>query len=736
MTASAGHYAPMGAQQSDGEEYLGMVKSYNARRGFGFIACEATAAKFGRDVYIAKAEVQLLAASEGHVPPPPSHTGEKPPPPSLEEEDLVRFYVKLSAEGYPQAEHIRRVRKFHGTVLEPPGEAATDDEAPFGRIASDDLAAARGIRDAIVRRASCGRARLAAGDRVTFCLQDQGPTYTISGEMVVDALLVMLVPRPQHNIGCILGCCILNLPRTPAPGGWGGYRPDLQLDCHALGDRIILSGLPQDVDQSELMRFFSKHGATQVGVAVSRAGAFASVAFPGMSEVARFMARSKHTFADDKETRLARLLPRCACNAPQGPNGAVRLPGLPAPMIAPGNEAGVLVVTWSPVVLATGYLVELRPAGVQAQWSVVDASEGKLGGGEGGRFGRDCSSCKVSGLPSNVVFEARVTYATSCGCSSDASDPSEWCLAFPQAAPQVSPMSYNNNFTVQTQAAAGMGGQQMAWPMQVQSPMQCSSWRCVHGMMTLQPPAPEVRAADEYGFSLLVQWPSVGTATAYVVELRESGSPHAERFVRQVPMQAVGSLVELRIGGLRPTGPGRIYIAQVRSVSGCGCESDLSPPGVSQPMGMPGSMSQQQLQQQLPYEVQLPTLSLASACPPPLPRCGANAPTYSPTALTGATVPPSLMPPMTSMAALQQYEPELVQMEQAKLAPWQISGGMKTAGTAPSHGGLPSLLQSSRGQMAPPPSGNAPEVVTAHKEIAPEVTPNDDMDDEECIILD
>uniref|UniRef100_A0A7S2ITW4 Fibronectin type-III domain-containing protein n=1 Tax=Zooxanthella nutricula TaxID=1333877 RepID=A0A7S2ITW4_9DINO len=702
--------AAAAAAASDQEEYLGMVKSYNARRGFGFIACEATAAKFGRDVYIAKAEVHLIAAAGGLPAPAPAvrlAPGEKPPPPALEEEDLVRFRVKLSAEGYPQAEHIRCIHKLQGIVLEAPGEAATDEQATVGRIMSDELAVMHGAREISMRRANCGRTRLAVGDRVTFCVQQDRP-----GEPL-DALLVMLVPR-QHNLGGIIGCCLLSLPRVPAPNGWGCYRPDLQLDCHALGDRLILSGLPPDCDQAELMRFFGKHGAAQIGVATSRTGAFASVAFPGTAEVARFMARSAHTFADDKETRLAILRPRCAACLPATNAGAARLPGLPAPHMAPGAEAGVLVVTWSSVVLATGYTVELRPAGVQAPWSAVDASEGKLGGSEGGRFGKDCSSCKVTGLPANVVFEARVTYSTACGCSSDASDLSEWCLACPQAAPMASGGQYALPSSAgMGMPAAPMGVGHMGWPAQMPQHMHCAGWRCAHGMVVPQPSMPEISAADEYGFSLLVQWPSVGTASAYVVELRESGSPHAERFVRQVPMQAVGSSVELRIGGLRPGGPGRIYVAQVRSVSACGCESEASAPAVSQPMGyappFAAATAVQPVHQPQP-QAPLPTLSLAAACAPP--QC-----------------PPPQPPPA-----------ELGQIEQAKLAPWQAALPSKSAafasvpGAAPGGGapvGLPSLLQSTRTAPPPPPVGSAPEVVGGRKEVAPEITPNED-----CIILD
>ena len=38
----------------------GVVKSYNDRRGFGFLACTETADRFGRDVYMPKARPEGL----------------------------------------------------------------------------------------------------------------------------------------------------------------------------------------------------------------------------------------------------------------------------------------------------------------------------------------------------------------------------------------------------------------------------------------------------------------------------------------------------------------------------------------------------------------------------------------------------------------------------------------------------------------------------------------------------
>eukprot|EP00439_Symbiodinium_sp_Y106_P024034 s5831_g2.t3 len=58
MAAEASADDVPGLPDSD-KVYLGAVKSYNDRRGFGFVACAETAAEFGRDVYMAKLEAMF-----------------------------------------------------------------------------------------------------------------------------------------------------------------------------------------------------------------------------------------------------------------------------------------------------------------------------------------------------------------------------------------------------------------------------------------------------------------------------------------------------------------------------------------------------------------------------------------------------------------------------------------------------------------------------------------------------
>merc|ERR1740121_3294846 len=107
------------ADEVDPNEYIGVVKSYNERRGFGFVGSAETALRYGRDVYIPKAEVQLIKEGQLRAP----QVGKKADKqsakvakglaslaPALEEEDFMKFHVKLSDGGFPQAYRIQRLR--------------------------------------------------------------------------------------------------------------------------------------------------------------------------------------------------------------------------------------------------------------------------------------------------------------------------------------------------------------------------------------------------------------------------------------------------------------------------------------------------------------------------------------------------------------------------------------------------------------------------------------------------
>lgn len=806
----------LGAGEPDSDQaYLGVVKSYNDRRGFGFIACPETAAAFGRDVYMAKIEAQIAAADcneaieairQANEQPSKlkglegGNSEKQPALPRLAEEDIVCFKVRLSIEGFPQAVQVQRLRKYRGLVMTTPSPTGWEGELAGrgtpGVVSSRELAAQfHGFQEAWIRQPGCGQVRLIPGDEVTFCVPEELNPHSIPGS-AKEAMMVML-SSSNRPPGSVLGCCILVLPRPSIGEGKHQLQP-LRLDCHAFGAKVILSGLQQDVSEAELMRFFSKHGAVSSIVAHAKGCSFASITFQSMEDVARLLGRTAHAFADDKETRICSL--HTHNFLPGGESIHVpRLPALPAPSLTAGEEPGSLLVIWSPLILAAGYAVEIRPVGVpQATWSAVDVAAGRPGS-ERGRFDADCSSCKVAGLLPGSVYEARVTYFASCGCRSEASDASPPCTpcgamgvaaaaaaacsaaAAVSAACGVVPSlvaanaastsglaggAWPNPLLQQAASAttapawsAGVPGVQAAlsqltapqlpavalpglrnnlqgdnpWAQTLSSALPTPGhWRCAaHGNIMPIAPQPELQPADDGGFAVSVRWASTAHATGYVIELREAQSLTPERFYRPATGVPPGSPIELRVGGLRPGGgPGRSYVACIRCIGTCGCESASSAPGWSPPLGAcppttnstltqsppgtaassPGGMQHgMELQQQPPsWTVPPPT------GPPPAIGSAENPAEVS--SIADTAPPPCWTPPLPAAPATQS-------------PPCTVASS-------------PTALQASTEQLSfqplpswtvPPPTAPPPAITAAggRKEPPPEVTGQ-----EHCLVLD
>eukprot|EP00929_Paragymnodinium_shiwhaense_P013629 TRINITY_DN121470_c0_g1_i1.p1 TRINITY_DN121470_c0_g1~~TRINITY_DN121470_c0_g1_i1.p1 ORF type:complete len:850 (+),score=170.28 TRINITY_DN121470_c0_g1_i1:156-2705(+) len=459
--------------QAKGETFCGVIKSYNERRGFGFVVCEDTARRFGRDVYLSKEEALALskeppiglAASE-HV---SSAEGTGPP---VKEGDYLMFQVQRSTEGFPQAVAARRIRRLRGVVQKGTiGKSNADgviivrgdgaaDNADIHRHPDAALQRLLGA-EVRVRQADCGQLRLVADDEVAFCCATA--TDGSQGTKLEASLVELLHTR--RSGGSLLGCFSLELPRTsevardedeerpPLP-------PPVTIDGHALCDRVVLAGLPGDLQVPELMRLFGKLGATEAVVTHpdigGSMGGFASVSFGGPCDVGRFLARVAHTISEQLarkpgaapatadqqkrkgDTYLAHL---GACRRPKRTvNDAsavvaaaaqcnwAPLPALPTPTLQVA-EGSSLLVNWSQVSLAAGYLIELRPVGEDAAWSSVAANVGQLEGNEeeelpNGLLGPNCTACRVNSLRPGVAYEARVAYFATCGCHSQPSESS------------------------------------------------------------------------------------------------------------------------------------------------------------------------------------------------------------------------------------------------------------------------------------------------------------------------
>jgi len=446
-----------------GPSYYGVVKSYNERRGFGFLACEETALSFGRDVYLSKDEASVLlqepavgsAAAAASAAAPADDEKKQSFP--IKEGDFVQFEVQLSREGHPQAVRARRVRRLRGKILRPPtrgggegailvqgdvkaGEASAAAPPPPGPPDPDvERLIGTEVR---VRQADCGQLQLVASDEVVFCCIAAADAADGGGLPVLEAQLVELV-RTSRASGSILGCFTLELPRAldPQTGSEGETAqpavvpPPAVLDGHALTDRVVLAGLPSDLGAAELKKLLSKLGATDAvvtwaeGDQLREACGFASVSFAGPIEIARVLCRAAHTINDQGSTQLARLGPR------RGDGEVVALPALPTPIVSPG-EPGALLVQWTQVTLAAGYLVELRPMesgspSSSAAWITVGVGSGRLEGTAddlpADLLGPQCSACRVNSLSRDTAYEARVCYFAACGCRSQVSSTSAPC---------------------------------------------------------------------------------------------------------------------------------------------------------------------------------------------------------------------------------------------------------------------------------------------------------------------
>jgi cold shock CspA family protein len=153
----------------DAEYFSGVIKSFNDRRGFGFLACDETAKRFGRDVYLSKVE-SLAAIREGEA--------------QLKEGDHVRFAVVLSVEGFPQAAAAQRLHMVCGSVL------------AFCKEQGGVIACSMG--EVVVRANDCGCLLLHPGDEVSFSLE-----RSADGTPEAKLLKLMHTARP---VSSLLGC--------------------------------------------------------------------------------------------------------------------------------------------------------------------------------------------------------------------------------------------------------------------------------------------------------------------------------------------------------------------------------------------------------------------------------------------------------------------------------------------------------------------------------------------------
>ncbi|CAK0811855.1 unnamed protein product, partial [Prorocentrum cordatum] len=196
----------------------------------GFVACEETARRYGRDAYLSKEEAAVLAKDRPHCWlrsrrrrrwQPAAHQGPTG--------DFLQFQAKRSREGHPQAVNARRLRRLRGTVAAPLGPGCSEGAIVIkgDGATSGDAAAAppdEGLKRFLgarvrVKQADCGQLHLDWGPSTTRSPSASPPPATApprTARRSTPSWWSSCPPRgaPRH---ALLGCFSLELPRTAEP---------------------------------------------------------------------------------------------------------------------------------------------------------------------------------------------------------------------------------------------------------------------------------------------------------------------------------------------------------------------------------------------------------------------------------------------------------------------------------------------------------------------------------------
>jgi hypothetical protein len=525
-------------QASAAEVFCGTVKSFNTRRGFGFLSCEETALLFGRDVYLSKDEALLLSTdvtdkigTEAAV---AAGTEKLKVPSPVEEGDVLLFQVKLSTEGFPQAIQAKKIHRLRGIVQQVPsptedgiilvrGSASTQ-----GQDASHSLDHhANRVKDMLgtqvqLSHSECGQLKLMPNDEVAFCCADSGG----DGCGVQEAQLVELLCT-SRAAGSVLGCFSLILPYFPPKASddeeLPTVIPSVELQGHALTDCVYLSDVPLQVNEVDLMRLFGKLGAKEAMVTpVGNTHSFATVFFTGHEHVAKFLVQAIHAVSENGMTQLAHVGPclehKCGiCGCKSKENSA---PSANCQILETGNCQGSAQVI--PQSMCTPSGIGMVP--VQVQQEIVMLSMAEIPAPQTSAVIQEEHGGSVSQQQRQGIF--------SCACS------------------------HQHILHVPAHGST------------------CPDWRCSHGNILFAPCQPEILVSVSNGCHVRIQWPTVVHATGYVVELLNQSTMIAQRFMRvMLPEEPLPVVVDLQVDGLQSG----TYAACVRCVAPCGCESSPSP---------------------------------------------------------------------------------------------------------------------------------------------------------------
>lgn len=303
-------------EQSMKQLFCGFIKSFNSRRGFGFVTCEETAQRFGRDVYLSKDEAMMLADEPdvGLADASLTDGDQKKKPVPVQEGDFLLFQVKLSTEGFPQAVEAQKIRRLRGKVSHPASEnengiiivTGEDSDRAESAPHTSGVALEQLLGAAVkFQQAACGQLQLLPNDEVAFCCVNNAHT---NGQALEAQLVELLCTR--RAAGSMLGCFSLKLPLKGAAEEASAAPKDCEtvtVHGHAFTNVIVFPETPPEVGVPDLMRLFSKLGGTDPTVRGYGAFGHVTIAFAGPEVVAKFLIQATHTISESGITQLAHV---------------------------------------------------------------------------------------------------------------------------------------------------------------------------------------------------------------------------------------------------------------------------------------------------------------------------------------------------------------------------------------------------------------------------------------------
>lgn len=345
-----------------GKVYSGLIKSFNARRGFGFIVCEETAEEYHRDVFISKAERDKNGLQEG---------------------DPCLFELQFSTEGHPQAVNVEKIQRYQGRVV-----GTTHDRlVQFGIIERSSWPASKILNASEISapKAEFGILVLYPNDKVSFQIAPRDAWQTPNQRNLPAHPIASKILLHDTSSSSSLSSC---------------FEMEAPLACrgHTIGNEVFLS-LPHGLDVELLKKVLPKIGASNITVSDDLNSARATFSsLQGLIKVLNHRSLGLPTVEGGNTVAAVQMRP------PQSQKEAF----WKSPTLTKIHND----LRWENQPNVTTYTLEVRLPS-SSSWIALDSS------------GRPTALAKLSCHVTSVnisslgpILEARLSYTTLCGCHS------------------------------------------------------------------------------------------------------------------------------------------------------------------------------------------------------------------------------------------------------------------------------------------------------------------------------